>query len=205
MQSAKFITLEGVECAGKSTQTLLMRDYLKDKYNIEAIITREPGGSPDSEQIRDLLSSKKWDSWSELLLLMAGRRQHIISTILPALNAGTWVICDRFFDSSIVYQGLNIAPEKIKWLYNNISNDLIPDITIVIDIETKNITTRLKQRSGVKHHYYDEMDHGFHQKIKDGFLSLAKAEPQRIKVVNGNDSIENTFSQISELLDESIN
>ena len=196
----KFITLEGCEGSGKSTQSSLLADYIKDTYQVEVINTREPGGSVGAEKIRSILSGQQWDTWSELLLLMAARRDHIISTIEPNLKDGAWVICDRFYDSSIVYQGLVIAPDKIEWLYNNISNGIKPDLTIIIDIDPTLVKQRLEKRKE-NSHYYDQMGLDFHQKIRQGFLNLARNNADRCRVVDGNGGIEETFVKIVKVVD----
>jgi len=197
----KFITFEGADGSGKTTQIEKIKKYFEDK-GYETLLTREPGGSDLGNKIRDILLhyDGEVDALCELLLYMADRSQHVKKVILPALEQGKIVLCDRYTDSSVAYQGYarGLDIERIFALNKIATDGLEPDLTIVFDIETEvamqrvgDIKDRLEQE-GIE----------FHKKLRYGYLELAKLFPNRIKVVNSNLSIEEVFEQVKEVLQE---
>ena len=198
----KFITFEGGEGSGKSTQSKILAEYLKSQGH-EVVITREPGGTKNAEEIRKLLINgavNKWDGMTEVLLNFAARNEHIKNLIKPALDAGKWVISDRFFDSTIVYQGYGQGQDisKIHELIKLVVGDIIPDLTILMDYDPEKGVARAQSRGD--HNRYEKMGLDFHQKIRNGFLEIAKHNPQRIKVINSDQSIESISQQIKDLI-----
>ncbi len=194
----KFITFEGIEGSGKSTQTKLLHQYFLDK-KIPAILTREPGGSKVAEEIRGLLVNgavDKMDGVCETLLNFAARRDHVEKLIKPALVKGEIVICDRFFDSTIAYQsfGQDVDLEIIKSIQKAAIADFAPDITFLIDVDVDVSFERIKARAD--NNRYEKMDKSFHQKVRSGFLEIAKNNPQRVVVIDGNQSAEKINGQI---------
>jgi dTMP kinase len=184
----KFITFEGIEGSGKSTQVKLLHKYFLDK-NIPAILTREPGGTKLAEEIRSLLVNgdvDKMDGVCEVLLNFAARRNHIEKLIKPALAKGEIVICDRFFDSTIAYQsfGQNVDLELIKKVQEAAIGGFKPDITFLIDVDVDVAFERIKNRA--ENNRYEKMDKGFHQKVRKGFLEIVKENVGRVVVIDGN-------------------
>ncbi len=191
---SKFITFEGADGAGKTTQIDFVKEFLSEN-NIEYIVTREPGAGRLGEKIRDILLNYDGDitPLSELLLYMADRAQHVKKFILPYLEAGMVVLCDRYIDSSVAYQGFarGLDIEQIK-LLNKISTDnLVPDITFLFDIETKTAM----QRVGNNKDRMEKEGIEFHKKLCDGYRILAKENPERFVVIDANKSVEEVKAQ----------
>jgi len=185
--TGRFITFEGGEGAGKSTQLRLLGDNLRHR-GIDLIVTREPGGAEGAEQIRSLLVSGtpgRWDGVTESLLHYAARRDHLRSTVWPALQAGRWVLCDRFADSTMAYQGfgLGLPRETLQQLYRMTVGDFRPDLTIMLDLPVAAGLARAVGRGGGEDRY-EKMDLGFHQRVREGFLEIATAEPKRCAVLS---------------------
>ena len=195
----KFITFEGADGSGKTTQIEKIKDYLEKKGE-RCLLTREPGGSDLGNKIREILLhyDGEIDSLAELLLYMADRAQHVKKIILPALNSGITVLCDRYTDSSVAYQGYarGLDTERIIRLNEIATDGLTPDLTIVFDVETE---TAIKRVGEIKDRLEQEGTE-FHKKLRHGYLELAKRFPGRIKVVNSNLSIEEVFEQVKEVL-----
>ena len=182
-----FITFEGGDGSGKSTQVNLLKDYL-DNLNFETIKTREPGGTPSAEILRDLLTTgevEKWTPMSEALLMWASRYEHLIQVIEPALNSGKNVICDRFYDSTYAYQGVahNLGIDKMEKLKKIIIGDIEPDITFVLDIDPKLGLKRSLDRSNQENRF-ENYNIDFHNKIRSAFLEIAKKNKNRCVVVD---------------------
>lgn len=187
MYPARFITLEGGEGAGKSTQIKLLAASFA-KAHIEAITTREPGGSPGAEAIRELLVKgdvNRWDPVTESLLFMTARYDHLHNTVRPALTVGKWVLCDRFFDSTYVYQGVSKGVDGawLKKLYVLLYGPFVPDFTLLLDLPPEQGLKRASARHGDETRF-EQMDIGFHHKLRDGFLNLAREEPQRFQLID---------------------
>ena len=182
-----FITFEGGDGSGKSTQVNLLKDYL-DNLNFETIKTREPGGTPSAEILRDLLTTgevEKWTPMSEALLMWASRYEHLIQVIEPALNSGKNVICDRFYDSTYAYQGVahNLGIDKMEKLKKIIIGDIEPDVTFVLDIDPKVGLKRSLDRSNQENRF-ESYNIDFHNKIRSAFLEIAKKNKKRCVVID---------------------
>ena len=182
-----FITFEGGDGSGKSTQVNLLKDYL-DNLNFETIKTREPGGTPSAEILRDLLTTgevEKWAPMSEALLMWASRYEHLIQVIEPALNSGKNVICDRFYDSTYAYQGVahNLGIDKMEKLKKIIIGDIEPDVTFVLDIDPKVGLKRSLDRSNQENRF-ESYNIDFHNKIRSAFLEIAKKNKNRCVVID---------------------
>lgn len=177
----KFISFEGIDGSGKSTQTLLLHDYLLSQ-KLDVLLTREIGGSAASELIRDIVINSDLEPMSELLLIMAARSEHIHKAILPALEAGKIVISDRFVDSSFAYQAaLGIHQELIYRLHDQLFNGLYPDITFFIDLNIEQANIRLNKRGNKDK--FDSMDMSFHQKVRANYVDLTVIFPVRFKQI----------------------
>ena len=182
-----FITFEGGDGSGKSTQVNLLKDYL-DNLNFETIKTREPGGTPSAEILRDLLTTgevEKWTPMSEALLMWASRYEHLIQVIEPALNSGKNVICDRFYDSTYAYQGVahNLGIDNMEKLKKIIIGDIEPDVTFVLDIDPKVGLKRSLDRPNQENRF-ESYNIDFHNKIRSAFLEIAKKNKNRCVVVD---------------------
>jgi dTMP kinase len=187
------ITLEGGEGAGKSTQAKRLLDRLA-QVSIAAIATREPGGSPGAEAIRGLLVSGAADRWSattETLLMYAARADHLERTIRPALAQGLWVVCDRFADSTRAYQGAaGGAPEGlIAGIESAVVGEDKPDLTLIFDLAPEAGLARAQGRGGAEDRF-EGKGLAFHQRLRERFLSIAKAEPDRCVVIDAGAEIE---------------
>ncbi len=182
-----FITFEGGDGSGKSTQVNLLKDYL-DNLNFETIKTREPGGTPSAEILRNLLTTgevEKWTPMSEALLMWASRYEHLIQVIEPALDSGKNVICDRFYDSTYAYQGVahNLGIDKMEKLKKIIIGGIEPDVTFVLDIDPKVGLKRSLDRSNQENRF-ENYNIDFHNKIRSAFLEIAKKNKNRCVVVD---------------------
>ena len=202
--SGKFITFEGIDGCGKSTQAKILSEQLIF-CGQKVLLTREPGGSDGAEQIRNLLLTGNTDRWSaetEILLFTAARRDHLERTILPALENGLAVICDRFSDSTRVYQG--VTRGDLRDLVDQLDTAMIPrqpDITILIDLDPKISLARALKRSNNEARFEDfglEMQ----IKLREGFLSLVNEFPNRFMVVDGNRAQAEVAENISKLLSD---
>ena len=188
-----FITFEGGEGTGKSTQAKILYDHLISN-NIETVLTREPGGCEESEAIRQLLvkgSIDKWDSITEALLHNAARREHIKRVIQPSLLDNKIVICDRFTDSTMAYQGegQGVNYQFLTNLIKEVTENIIPDLTFIFDMDIKNSLTRANKRDK-NNNRYEKFNNDFHEKIRTYFLSLVNKDKRYI-LIDASDSIEN--------------
>lgn len=183
--AGRFITFEGGEGGGKSTQARRLAAHLSDQ-GIPVLLTREPGGSAGAEAIRAvLLDGQGFDPIAEAMLLFAARREHVVATIRPALDAGMWVVCDRFADSTRAYQchGQGVAGEVYRRLADLALEGLTPDLTLILDIAPDAGMARAMAR-GVAADRYERLDAGFHARVRAGFLAIAAAEPHRCLVLD---------------------
>ena len=195
----RLVTLEGGEGAGKSTQARKLVEWLGER-GVAAELTREPGGSPGAEEIRALLVTGepgRWDPLSELLLHYAARRDHMVRSILPALEAGRWVVCDRFIDSTLAYQGygLGVSLEAITAVRKAVLGDFAPDLTLILDVEPETGRVRTASRTGGEDRY-ERMGAAFHARVRDGFRRIAAAEPGRCVTISAARSVEEVGATI---------
>ena len=204
LSRGRFITVEGGEGTGKSTQLPLIAAYLRDA-DLEVVETREPGGSPGAEMIRALLvngPTDRWDPVTETMLHFAARREHLKRTILPALDRGAWVVSDRFADSTMAYQGygLGVTRDLIEDLYRAVVGDMKPDLTIILDIPPGIGLKRADDRhmGGTR---YERMDAAFHARLRDGFIDIARRETERCVVIDATGPIEAIAAQIHQQLE----
>jgi dTMP kinase len=187
----RFITLEGGEGAGKSTQQRRLADWLR-RGGREVVETREPGGSPGAEEIRKLLvtgTAGRWDAMTELLMIFAARRDHLRHTIEPALARGAWVVCDRFVDSTIAYQGYGqgLGHELVEAISQLVVPSLKPDLTLVLDLPVAEGLARARRRNGggtQQEDRYEQMDLGFHERLREGFRDVVAREPERCLLID---------------------
>lgn len=184
----RFITLEGGEGAGKSTQVKRLVERLKPIAGADVIATREPGGTPSAEAIRDLLVADlgwQWDRFSEVMLHFAARREHLTKIVWPALARGAWVISDRFADSTTAYQGygLGVDLELIGECYRLAVGRFAPDLTLILDIPEDQARQRLAER-GLADDRYEGFSAAFHDRVREGFRTIAAREPERCVLVD---------------------
>ncbi len=205
MATGKFITFEGGEGTGKSTQVALLADALR-AAGIDVVTTREPGGAPGAEEIRNLLVNgavNRWTPMSEALLNNAARAEHLDKTVFPALKAGKWVISDRFADSTLAYQGYGhgVSRKALDDLSSAVLGDFKADLTIIFDL---NLETGLKRAGarGEGEDRYERMGDDFHQRLRQGFLQIAEAEPGRCALVDAANSIENVAAAIRTIVSQ---
>ena len=202
MRRGKFITIDGVEGAGKSTQIDFIYNLLKSK-GIKLILTREPGGTDLGEKIRELLLGNDIDSMhsdTELLLMFADRNEHIQTKVIPALESGHWVLSDRFTDSSYAYQGggRGLDVKRIAELEKWVLQGFVPDLTFLLDVDIELGMRRIKSR-GMKDRIEQEtMD--FFARVRDSYIKRSQMFPDRIKLIDATKSIENTSQQIKSIL-----
>ncbi len=204
---APFISFEGGEGGGKSTQIQLLAKYLREKGQ-DVCITREPGGTPGAEELRNLLlngSPDRWDAWTELMLNSASRRDHMIRKVVPMCKKGTWVVSDRYVDSSRVYQGLvgGVPLVDVDHLQFSMLKLPKPDLTVLLDLSVEQGMERVKKRhiqvenvGQKKEDRYEKKGLYFHERVRDAFLQLSALEPERFIVVRADQSVEDVAVQI---------
>ncbi|REC96083.1 dTMP kinase [Kushneria indalinina] len=207
-QPGRFITLEGGEGAGKSTNLSFVRDYLQDR-GISVVTTREPGGTPMAERIRALLlagdEEDPLDDLAELLLVFAARAQHLSQVIRPALARGEWVVSDRFTDATFAYQGSarGIACDRIAMLEQFVQQGLAPDLTLWLDMPVTHAADRLAARGGERDRF--ERERGdFFERVRQGYRMRAAQAPERIVPVDASQSLEQVQHDIGRLLDQQL-
>lgn len=185
--AGRFITLEGGEGSGKSTQARRLAAILEAK-GIATLTTREPGGSPGAEEIRALLvngAPGRWDALTETLLIYAARADHVGRMIGPALLADRWVISDRFTDSTYAYQGAGrgLARETIRRIDSVVLDDFKPDFTLVLDLDVETGLTRAASRGGAESRF-ENFDRDFHERLRQAFLEIARRNPDRCEIID---------------------
>jgi dTMP kinase len=200
----RFITLEGGEGAGKSTQARLLAGAI-ETLGMRTLLTREPGGSEGAEAIRGLLvegDSERWDATTETLLHFAARRDHLERAIRPALAAGACVVCDRFADSTVAYQGYGHGVDRslIAALHKAVVGETDPDLTVILDIEVEEGLRRAADRSGgvpdQVRDRYERMDVAFHRRVRQGFLEILRMHPRRCVLVDAGPGVESVQAAI---------
>ncbi len=196
-----FITLEGGEGAGKTTQINRLAEALT-RENYKVITTREPGGTPEGEKIRSLFvrdGGAQWTPLAEVLLVLAARAMHVERVVRPALEAGKIVLCDRFSDSTLAYQGYGrgLDAKTIARLSQDVLGDLQPDLTFILDLPPEVGLSRSTKRmareglSGIEgEDRFEKLEMGFHHKVREGFLTIAKNEPERCVVIDATASVD---------------
>jgi dTMP kinase len=207
----KFITIEGLDGCGKSTQLERLAAALR-KQGVEVVTTREPGGTVLGEKIRAVLLDSRTagvDPWAELALMFAARAQHIAEVISPALAAGKFVLCDRFTDSSEAYQGggRKLGSEPVLALHRTLCGNLQPDLTILMDSEVAASVERARRRNlqkgvTVDENRFESESRAFFQRVRDKFLEIAKREPERVAVVNARKQADPVSEEILGLVRE---
>jgi len=197
----KFITLEGVDGAGKSTCIKFIKKYLTDK-NLNYLFTREPGGTALGEKLREILLHDDMNPETETLLMFSARNEHVYQIIKPNLKDGINVISDRFTDATFAYQsgGKNVPMEKITTLKNWVHKDLKPDLTLLFDLPTDVSLSRLKSDGNLDKFEKEAAD--FHTRIRESYLDLAKKEPKRFQIINSNQNINIIEKEIYFVLDK---
>ena len=199
MKNGLFITFEGADGCGKTTQIELLDKYFKDK-GLETLITREPGAKGLGVKLREILLNYEGEvsPKAESFLFLADRAQHVDCLIKPAITEGKIVLCDRHTDSTVAYQGYGRDIEQINYLNNLATGGLKPDLTIIFDID---VETSM-QRVGKNKDRMESAGVEFFNRVRYGYLEIAKQEPQRVKVINASDTIENIHNQVVELVNK---
>jgi dTMP kinase len=199
----KFITIEGSEGVGKTTNMAFIKGWLEAK-KLSYISTREPGGTPLAEQVRELLLAPRAElvcSASELLLMFAGRAQHIDQVIEPALAGGRWILCDRFTDATYAYQGAGrkMGSDLIAELEILVQGSLRPDLTLILDIPVDIGLKRASARSDPDRFELEQVE--FFERVRRGYLGIAEQDPDRCKLIDASQSLEQVQSQIANVLE----
>ncbi len=199
MAQGRFISFEGGEGAGKSTQLKRLVARIEGSGR-EVVATREPGGSPGAESIRDLVlkgSADRWSPVTETLLMYAARRDHVERVIRPALARGAWVVCDRFADSTRAYQGAagGTDPALIAALEVHILEETRPDLTLIFDLPVAVGLERAHARAGAEMRF-ESKGQAFHERLREGFLAIAKTEPQRCAVIDATGSLDEVEARV---------
>ncbi len=202
MIRGKFITLEGGEGVGKTTNLTFIRDYLQE-HNIPVVVTREPGGTVLAEKIRHLLLDKDSEIISEqaeLLLIFAARAQHIKHVIEPALAQGEWVLCDRFTDATYAYQGggRNMRISTIEWLENLVQGNLRPDLTVLLDAPVEIGIERARERGSFDRFELEKIS--FFEHVRRAYLLQAELHPERIKLIRANQPLVDVQSALIDVI-----
>ena len=204
MSRGKFITIEGAEGVGKTTSIAFIEEYFKQAGR-KILLTREPGGTPLAEKIRELLLDARQTSIAddtELLLMFAARAQHLQEKIIPALQTGQWVICDRFTDATYAYQGggRGIDTARIEVLEEWVQGELRPDMTLLLDLPVDLGLKRAGERSAPDR--FEQEQQAFFERVRATYLDIARAEPQRYRIIDASGSIDEVQSRIRRVLDE---
>jgi dTMP kinase len=201
------ITFEGPEGSGKSTQIQRLGAYLQER-GIDCVVTKEPGGTPIADRIRAIVldsASVDLDPWAEVLLYSASRRQHTVERIRPALARGAHVLCDRYIDATIAYQGYGrlIDLDRLQLLTRWATGGLTPDVTLLYDIDEETGLSRAHRRNAamdVDEGRFEAEDLRFHRRVREGYLAMATAEPKRFAIVDGRGTIDEVFALTLETL-----
>lgn len=202
MSSGRFITLEGTEGVGKSTNLRFIESVLQ-QHQISYQLTREPGGTPLAEQVRELLLANRDElvaDDAELLLVFAARAQHLEQVIRPTLAKGEWILCDRFTDATFAYQGggRGLSKEMIAQLELMVQRGLQPDLTILLDLPVEIGLARASERGELDRFENERM--GFFEKVRDAYLERAAADPERFAVIDASGTLEQVQQQIAQVL-----
>lgn len=198
MKKGKFITVEGGEGVGKSTNINFIKGLL-EKKGVSVVTTREPGGTPIAEKIRQILLEKNGEiiaDQTELLLMFAARSQHITQVIQPALLAGHWVLCDRFTDATYAYQGggRGMDISMIEWLEKTVQHGLIPDLTLLLDASIETGLNRANERGKLDRFELEQQS--FFERVRACYLQRAEQNPQQIKIINADQTLDKVEAEI---------
>lgn len=199
--SGRFISFEGPDGAGKTSVLTAIRTGLVNQLGDQVVYTREPGGNPIAEQVRAVLLDKQngaMDDWTEALLYAASRRQHVVETLKPALEAGKLILCDRYLDSSIAYQGggRELGIDRI-WALNQYAIDgLLPDLTIFLDLPVETGLARIEKGRVETINRLDEQTTNFHRRVRQAYLTLAERFPERIVKVNADQELARVIEDV---------
>ena len=201
----RMIVIDGVDGSGKGVQTRRLLQYFVDAGE-PAILTREPGGCAAAEDIRALLVTgepEKWDSMTELLLMYAARRSHLRDTIWPALEAGNWVISDRYADSSRAFQGIagNLGLEAVESIHRIVVGDFEPELVLILDIPESLALERAWDRGGNEDRF-EKKGASYHAKVRDAFLQIAASDSQKYRVVDANQSMDRVSENIVDIIND---
>jgi dTMP kinase len=196
----KFITFEGVDGAGKSTHVEWFANELRSAGH-SVVVTREPGGSPLGEKLRELVLHEPMDAVTETLLVFTARDDHLKKRILPALDAGTWVVCDRFTDATVAYQGggKGVAPGLIEAVRKIVHPDLQPDCTLIFDCAFE-VSQERMQRSGRALDRFEREGRAFFERVRAAYLAVAKADPGRVRVIDSTHSLDAIRTELRGIL-----
>ena len=200
----KFITLEGTEGVGKTTNLTFIQEWLEQK-NVPLIVTREPGGTPLAEELREMLLRKRdepVDASAELLMVFAARAQHLNQVIRPALERGEWVLCDRFTDATYAYQGAGrgLSLEMIETLENLVQEELRPDLTIVLDIDVETGLARASDRAALDRFESEAVE--FFHRVRGGYRTRVAQQPDRYRVIDAGQNLKAVQSDVSAVLEQ---
>jgi dTMP kinase len=204
--AGRFLTIEGIEGVGKSTQVARLSHYLAER-GIDHVVTREPGGTPLAEKIRELVLCPRDESLplpAELLLMFAARAVHLANHIEPALMGGRWVICDRFTDATYAYQGAGrgMSETDIRYLETLVQGALRPNLTLLLDVPVAVGMERSRQRdAGGARDRFERERAGFFERVREGYLSRARAEPQRMAIIDAVGSMDEVTARITNVLE----
>ncbi|QVK06878.1 dTMP kinase [Mycoplasma mycoides] len=203
-----FITFEGMDGSGKTTTLLKVKEEL-ERLNYQVLITREPGGEAIAEQIRQIIldnKNKDMDAWTEALLFIASRNQHLQKVIKPALEKNIIVISDRFIDSTSAYQGSarNIGVDVVSEVQQIVLKNCLPDLTLFFDVSFSEAEKRMQIRGESSKNRLDKEKSDFKQKVYQGYLELVKNNPKRIKVIDANQDIDQVYNQAIKIILEKL-
>lgn len=197
--SARFITLEGMDGAGKSTHLSWLEAHLRNR-GLDVLVTREPGGTPLGEKLRELLLNEAMHPETEALMMFAARREHLEQVILPALARGTWVVSDRFTDASFAYQGggRGLDEGRLRILEQWVQGDFQPDLTLLFDVPVEVSRARLANNASLDR--FEQEKNDFFLRVRDAYLRRAEAFPERIRVVDSSLPLDAIQAELAELL-----
>lgn len=197
--TARFITLEGMDGAGKSTHLAWLESHLRAR-GLDVLVTREPGGTPLGEKLRELLLNDPMHPETEALMMFAARREHLDKVILPALAKGTWVISDRFTDASFAYQGggRGLDEERLRSLEKWVQGEFQPDLTLLFDVPVEVSRARLANNASLDR--FEQEKNDFFLRVRDAYLRRAEAFPERIRVVDSSLPLDAIQAELAELL-----
>ncbi|MDC1528504.1 dTMP kinase [Gammaproteobacteria bacterium] len=206
--NAELIVLEGVDGAGKGVQSRMLLSAMK-AAGLDVILTREPGGSPGAEEIRRLIvegETNRWDDMTELLLMYAARRSHVMDTIKPALKNGTWVISDRFADSSRAFQGVagNLGIDVVDRMHKETLGDFNPDLTLILDLDPEVSLSRADARGGVEDRF-EQKGIDYQARVRQGFRQLAEMTPQSRKLIDASGTVDEVSQKILDCVNAHFN